>query len=455
MDNGMYSIGEGAGTGNNETASEREMFRRFIIESIIFWSEEFHIDGFRFDLMALHDVYTMNEIRRNIDERLPNGYNILMYGEPWTGFIGHAIDYIHPYTDAAHGGYGRVDRIPADKDHLQWLDHRVAIFNDEVRGGIKGENDVGYRNQISGGGYAAWGTWNNGNGYPQNHICDRYRQAHAGINAMLGDDHRFFQTREPTQVVTYTTSHDNFSLFDQITNLWTTYRDQTPALYHRGTETIIRSYKMSAAMSLTSRGYNMLLAGEELARTKYGNHNTYNAQDVVNQMDWSRSNSFQSIHNWYRGLIRLRRDFDFNDHRNNPIWQNDINGWDSPTGRQNNLWWHYTSGAPRMPHPSLIGSNPIRPDQYQRVLIVTNPRTHGFENVYVNMPNIHGADSWRILADHRGFRLDANGNLATGDARFWPNGQWAGDTPPIVSDAGYGSLRVRVGPLQAVILVVP
>ena len=266
---GEYNLSDGSGC-SNETASERQMYRDYMVDSLVYWATEYHVDGFRFDLMAIHDCTTMNNIRAELD-KLPGGKGILLYGEPWAA--------------GALGLDSHTGEVSASSDNLNSLDLRIAAFNDRMREGIKGNND-------------------GGTGYVQGNL-DGINRVKAGINGLFlnysGDG---VISTSPSHTITYTTSHDNYTLWDQLIN--TTVGVKTPTIYSERNAIVEKKNIMAATLTLTSKGTSFILAGEEIARTKYGNHNSYNAQDKINAFDYNRVEEFNDLYNWYKGLITLR-----------------------------------------------------------------------------------------------------------------------------------------------------
>ena len=259
-------FGNASGCGN-ETASERFMMRRYMLDSILYWSSEYHIDGFRFDLMGVHDVDTMNQIRWELDAQ-PKGWYKLMYGEPWSAL-----------TPCMPEGV-----IPANKWNAEHMSRRIAFFDDETRDCIKGSAfDVRHTGFVNGG-------------------CEQENQLEWAIRAHSGPG-RLFKT--PSQVVTYVSSHDNFTLWDKIT--LTVQGDgsgyDTPELIR------IAVNKMAAALILTSQGISFFQSGEEFGRTKYGDANSYRSLDRINALNWERTITFAELLRYYQGLIRIRKYF--------------------------------------------------------------------------------------------------------------------------------------------------
>ena len=264
-EDGTFSNGSGCG---NETASERRMFRKYMIDSLCYWVKEYHIDGFRFDLMGIHDVETMNEIRKALDE-LPNGRNILMYGEPWAG-----------------GGLAMAEgAIPAVKSNCHKLSHRIAFFNDDTRdvikGSVMGNRSAGFINGCS-------------------YMCNEI----ASVVRAWCDGSRGYKPHNQGQVITYVSAHDNWTLWDKLKYTMHEYPD-----FDECNDGILHLNRFAAGVYMTSLGTIFLQAGEEAGRTKYGNGNSYNASPKLNQLDWNRMEHFHMLTEYYKGLLRIRKQF--------------------------------------------------------------------------------------------------------------------------------------------------
>ena len=238
--NGMTTNGSGCGC---DLASERPMVRKYIVESVLYWATTYHIDGFRFDLMALEDVDTMNAIRAALDS-LPGGENILMYGEPWMGG-GTNIE----------GG-----ARPADKRALDALNDRIGFFCDDTRDCIKGNvfdaANAGYVNGAP------------QHGYDVLHLISAWRNGAHG-----------FWPRKAGQVVQYISAHDNYTLWDKLA-----------AVARRGDydwpdADLLAQNRMAAGIYLTCQGLPFMQAGEEWGRTKHGDHNSYKGPLDTNKLD--------------------------------------------------------------------------------------------------------------------------------------------------------------------------
>lgn len=261
---GSYADGSACG---NETASERPMMRRFMIESVKYWAKEYRIDGFRFDLMGLHDIETMNMIRKELDEVRPG---ILLYGEGWT-----AGDTPLPAQDRAV------------KANAMSLD-RIAVFSDDIRDGIRGHwynnEDPGYmvgkkgvKESIKFGVVAS--------------------TLHSQVDYSLVNYSDAPYADNPLKTITYVTCHDNPCLWDKIQYTCIDCSKQE----------MLDIQKLANAIVLTSQGISFLHAGEEIVRTKFGEHNTYNLPDSINQLDWSHKAKYYDVFSFYRDMIALRR----------------------------------------------------------------------------------------------------------------------------------------------------
>ena len=262
-DNGNWSNGSGCG---NDTASERIMFREFMKNSVVYWAQEYHIDGFRFDLMGLHDVDTMNYIRTSLD-KLPNGGRILMYGEAWD---------MHTNCDPSVK--------LANQKNLSSLSTRIAAFNDTFRDGIKGnvfdKKDKGFIQQ----------------GKSRSKVK-------AGITGMTTITAWGTPAR---QCVNYASCHDNLSLYDKLVS--SVYDDYSN--YRLRKEDLVSMNKLSAAITLTSQGIPFMMAGEEMARSKDGDENSYKSPVEINQIDWNDINKYADLTEYYGGLIDIRKTID-------------------------------------------------------------------------------------------------------------------------------------------------
>ena len=251
------SVSNGSACGN-DVASEQAMCAKYILESVLYWAEEYHMDGFRFDLMGLLDVELMNRIRKGLDARYGTGEK-LVFGEPWRA------------DETAVEG----NALLADKAHIHLLDEQVGMFSDDTRDAIKGSVFEAEEPGFANGGK------------------DLEEQILASVKAWCGQKEP--KVKAPSQVITYVSAHDNHTLWDKLCE--TTASEELRR----------KQYRLAAGMYLTCQGIPFLLSGEEFARTKGGRDNTYNAPITINRLDWEQAYKEQELVEYYRGLITLRK----------------------------------------------------------------------------------------------------------------------------------------------------
>lgn len=261
---GLPANGSGCGT---ETASENSCVREYILHSVLYWATEYHVDGFRFDLMGIHDVDTMNLVRRALD-KLPNGKDILTYGEPW----------------AAEPPAMPKGIRPANKDALRYLDPRMGIFCDDTRNLLAG---TPFEDMARG----------YGNGSHDKADVSRLKGAATGWS----DPKQGGYAKSPAQIIQYVSCHDNFALWDR---LRLSARDWA---YDVPSPIKLRQNRFIAGIYLTLGGLALFQSGEEFGRTKYGSGNSYAGPAQVNELQWARAETFGGLVEWYRGLIGLRQ----------------------------------------------------------------------------------------------------------------------------------------------------
>lgn len=257
---------DGSGTGN-ELASERSMVRRLILDSVVYWATEYKMDGFRFDLMGLHDIFLMNEIRSALNAVDPS---IIVYGEGWAG--GHS-----PLPDHKRALKGNLRQLPG-----------TGAFNDDMRDGLKGH--VFFAEQP--------GFVNGAVGMEASVQCGL-------VGAVPHDQVDYDQviyshepwTGEAAQSINYAEAHDNLTLWDKLSKV-------SP---EADEDVLVAMHKLCGALVLTSQGIPLLHAGQEFLRTKYGDHNSYRSSDQINAVDWSRKARYRTVFDYYRGLIALRK----------------------------------------------------------------------------------------------------------------------------------------------------
>ena len=261
---GKYSDATGCG---NETASEKAMMRKFIIESVTHWVKEYHVDGFRFDLMGVHDIETMNEISKAlhaIDK------SIFIYGEGWTA-----------------GGSPLPEELRAVKKNVNKLNN-IAAFSDDIRDGLHGPyNNVKEKGFVSGN-----GSWKESVKFGIAAATQHPQITYNKVNYSKAP-----WANEPTQTISYVSCHDDNTLFDRL-------KLGNP----NATEAeLIQMDKLSQTIVLTSQGVPFIHSGAEMLRTKKGIANSYNLPDSINEIDWSRKSKYQNVFNYYKGLITLRK----------------------------------------------------------------------------------------------------------------------------------------------------
>ena len=270
FEDGTYANGSACG---NDTASERAMFRRYMVDSVCYWAKEYHIDGFRFDLMGLHDVETMNEIRQRLDE-LPGGKHILMYGEPWS---------------AAKTAWEN-DAVGAVMANIHLLDPRIAVFCDRTRDGVKGdvfiEEEPGYVNA------------------PEDKVMEFKSDIRSAVCGWCDDrvSGQKLKPLAPAQMINYVSAHDDLTLWDKLVISVKEKPD-----FHEKYPDILQMNRMAAGIVFTCMGTPFFQAGEEFGRTKDGCDNSFNKSADLNELDWRRAEEFAELTDYYRFLIKLRR----------------------------------------------------------------------------------------------------------------------------------------------------
>ena len=258
---GGPSNGSGCG---NDAASERSMCAKYILDSVLYWAEEYHMDGFRFDLMGLLDVELMEAIRRALDKRYGRGEKLL-FGEPWS----------------AGPTASRPGAVLADKAGLAALDVETGAFCDGTRDAVKGSvSRAEAPGFVNGGGLDA----------------DTLARC---VRGWAGPDGPF---RAPSQTVTYLSSHDDWTLWDKLVLTMDPERD-----FDRLSPELLRANRLAAAICFACQGRLFLLGGEEFARTKHGVRDSVRSPLDINRLDWRRAWENRDLVDYYRGLIALRK----------------------------------------------------------------------------------------------------------------------------------------------------
>lgn len=262
---GTFSNGSGC---SNDTASEHLMFRKYMIDSVTYWASEYHIDGFRFDLMGLHDVTTMNSIRTALDNLYADGSGsqILMYGEAWD-----------MATNCDEG------TVLASQKNLKQLSDRIGAFDDTIRDAIKGS---------TGGTDGAF-------------LQEGSRRANLKTGIAGQSDTTTGWANVPSQCVTFASCHDNLCLYDKLVG--SVYG--ADGKYRKRYEDLVAMNKLSAAIVITSQGIPFSLGGEEFCRSKDGDENSYASSRKENMLDWENVDLYSDVIEYYRGLYKIRDAF--------------------------------------------------------------------------------------------------------------------------------------------------
>ncbi|MCM1320025.1 MAG: type I pullulanase [Muribaculaceae bacterium] len=263
-EDGSWSDASGCG---NETASDHEQMANFIVNSVKYWADEYHIDGFRFDLMAIHDTETMNRVAKELKEVRPD---IFVYGEGWT----------------AGDSPLAVERRALKENVSKMQD--IAVFSDDLRDAVKGH----YSNAEDRG-FAS--------GKPGNEETVKIgivaATAHPQVDYSKGNNSKFPYATSPEMIVNYVSCHDDLSLTDKLRKSMPNASDQERMAVAKLAQTIV----------FTSQGTPFMFAGEEIFRDKKGVHNSYQSPDSINAIDWSLKTQNKDQFDYYKGLIALRK----------------------------------------------------------------------------------------------------------------------------------------------------
>ena len=260
---GQYSNGSGCG---NETASDKPMMRQFMLESVKYWINEYHIDGFRFDLMGVHDIETMNQIRQMVDSIDPT---IFIYGEGWSAGA-------CAYPQEQLGMKANIYKMPG-----------IAAFSDEIRDALRGpfSDDtvtgwIGGKDETESIKFGIAGAI-----------------AHPQVDMTKVNYAKEPWALEPTQMISYVSCHDDMCLTDRL-------RASIPGITE---EELIRLDLLAQTAVFTSQGVPFMLSGEELLRDKKGVHNSFESPDSINHLDWNNLQRYPQVFQYYKGLIQLRK----------------------------------------------------------------------------------------------------------------------------------------------------
>ena len=264
MPDGSFADASACG---NETASNRPMMRKYMIESVLHWINEYHLDGFRFDLMGIHDIATMNEIRKAATAVDPS---IIIYGEGWAA---------------------KAPQMPEDSLAMKANTYRmpgIAAFSDEMRDGLRGPFNDNHQ-----GAFLA--------GVPGGEESIKFGIVgaikHPQVDNDLVNYSKASWAEQPTQMVSYVSCHDDMCLVDRL-------NASVPGITP---QELIKLDKLAQTAVFTSQGIPFIYAGEEVMRDKKGVHNSYQSPDSINAIDWKRKAEHADVFAYYKGLIQLRK----------------------------------------------------------------------------------------------------------------------------------------------------
>lgn len=270
---GKYSDGSGCG---NETASEKPLMREFMLESVKYWIDEYHIDGFRFDLMGVHDIETMQQIRAEVNKIDPSIY---IYGEGWS-----AGSCAYP-----------VDKL-AMKANTQQL-NGIAAFSDDMRDALRGPFSDDHKGALLA-------------GIPGEEESLKFGIvggiAHPQVDMTKVNYDKKPWTNNPTEQISYVSCHDDMCLVDRLKASIPSLTDKNIPEKERTAE-LIRIDQLAQTAVFTSQGVPFILSGEEMLRDKKGVHNSYNSPDSINHLDWNNLQRYPQLFAYYKNLIQLRK----------------------------------------------------------------------------------------------------------------------------------------------------
>ena len=331
----------------NETASERYMVRRFIIDSVCYWAKEYKIDGFRFDLMGIHDIETMKEIRNRLNEI---NSNILIYGEGWKA------------------GESPIDaeKLALKQNILKFNKLQIAAFSDDIRDGVKGAVFEKYNKGFVNGSLGLEETIKFG-------IVAATKHEDIDYSKVIYSNKPW--ANEPYQTINYVSSHDNYTLWDKL--------QLTNGIDNE--ENKIAMNKLAAAIVLTSQGIPFMQAGEELLRTKERadgsfEDNSYKSPDSINKIDWKRKEKYYNVFEYYKGLIKLRKSHiafrmkSTEDIKNNIVFL-----------KKNENFYDDNVVA------YMINSKAVR-DKWDNIIVIFNANN---KDIKINLPN----NRWKIVVN--------------------------------------------------------
>ncbi len=348
---GTFANASGCG---NEIATERAMVRKYIVDSLKYWAQEFHIDGFRFDLMGIYDLETMNLIRKELDKVRPG---LVLYGEGWA-----------------------ADQSPMPAQHRaikinMSLLPGVAAFNDDFRDALKG---------------------NNGNKKSKGFVSGldlREESVKFGIVAAVKHPQIVYDyvetikepwAAEPNQCINYVSCHDNYTLWDKLKSSSSRTSDGD----------MRKMVKLAGALILTSQGVPFLHSGIEFCRTKKGNGNSYKSPDAVNQIDWSRKKEYYDVFDYYKKLVQLRK--------NHPAFR-------LPITEQIQKYLHFCTQYMLGVVSYCIEGNPVG-DSWEKIILIFNGNR---KEVSIPLPE----GEFKIVADENDINENGLGGIVSNEVK--------------------------------------
>lgn len=362
------SLSDGSACGN-DLAAGRSMVDNYIVDSVLYWAREYHIDGFRFDLMGLLTVELMNRIRRELDREFGAGEKLL-YGEPWR----------------AKESPMEAGTRAALKDNVGYLDEGIAVFSDDTRDAIKGhvffEEVPGF---VNGG-------------------CNLEKKILGAVSGWRKNQEGFMP-KSCAQVVNYVSAHDNLTLWDKLVLSMHGGRGKNNEYRENGQEAsdesvftaryedVLKANKLAALIYFSCQGNLFMQAGEEFGRTKLGDHNSYRSAPEVNMLRWQRSVEYGELLEYYKGLIRLRKS---------------LPGlYDKSTDAAKRIFEEKIHGAGTV---SFRVDNSGGESSWQQLFVIYNAAK---QDVSISLPN----GAWTILADdgetdcHKAAELSESGGI--------------------------------------------
>ena len=348
---GSYSNGSGCG---NETASEREMVRQYIVESVKFWAKEYHLDGFRFDLMGIHDIETMNKVRSELMQIDPT---IFVYGEGWV---------------ADNSPLPQEQR--AVKDNVSQMEG-IAVFSDDFRDGLRGSS---FDDQNA--------------GYASGNINDHYEPVKFGIVGSTGHPQvnydgllysNWAYAAAPSQAVNFVACHDGYTLVDKL---------KLSVLGDHAEEEIVPIDKLAHTILLTSQGVPFIRGGEEVMQDKQGVGNSYNSPDSINQIDWSFKTKNRDFFDYIRGLIALRK--------SHPAFR-------IPTVDGLQQWLHFLDTGDSGVIAYTLGEH-ANGDEWKEILVAYNGNRHPAD---ITIPD----GEWTVVCRDGHINLDSQDKIEGGN----------------------------------------